>query len=282
MNYGKKFIVEAGSKVRLGKIDPGYTGKHASHESAVEETAKQVERMARLQYLLYADAGQSLLIVLQGLDAAGKDGTIQHLFSGMNPQGLLVASFKQPTRDELAHDFLWRVHRRAPADGQVAIFNRSYYEDVLVVRVHKLVPHSIWSKRYDLINDFEAMLSEHRTRILKFYLHISADEQLDRFKQRLEDPARQWKISDADYTERELWPKYIEAYEDAIERTSTKRAPWYVIPANHKWMRNLAISQIVADAMDDMGLKLPRPHVDLSVIRRKYHAATNDSKGHKR
>jgi PPK2 family polyphosphate:nucleotide phosphotransferase len=282
MNYGKKFLVEPGSKVRLGKIDPDHTGKHASHESAVEETAKQVERMARLQYLLYADAGQSLLIVLQGLDAAGKDGTIQHLFSGMNPQGLFVASFKQPTRDQLAHDFLWRVHRRAPADGQVAIFNRSHYEDVLVVRVHKLVPHSVWSRRYDLINDFEAMLTEHRTRILKFYLHISADEQLERFKQRLEDPARQWKISDADYTERELWPKYIEAYEDAIERTSTKRAPWYVIPANHKWMRNLAISQIVADTMDDMGLKLPRPRVDLSVIRRKYHAATNDSKGHKR
>jgi PPK2 family polyphosphate:nucleotide phosphotransferase len=277
MNYGKKFIVEPGSKVRLGKIDPGYTGKHESHETAIKETAKEVERMDRLQYLLYADAGQSLLIVLQGLDAAGKDGIIRHLFTGMNPQGTFVADFKQPTKEELAHDFIWRVHSSAPADGQVVIFNRSHYEDVLVVRVHKLAPHSIWSKRYDLINDFEAMLSQHRTRVLKFYLHISPDEQLSRFKQRLDDPARQWKISEADYTERELWPKYIEAYEDAIERTSTKQAPWYVIPSNHKWFRNLAISQIVGNAMEEMGLKLPPPRVDLAVIRRKYHAAKSEA-----
>jgi PPK2 family polyphosphate:nucleotide phosphotransferase len=273
MNYGKKFIVEPGSKVRLGKIDAGYSGKHESHETAIKETAKEVERMGRLQYLLYADASQSLLIVLQGLDAAGKDGTISHLFTSVNPQGTFVADFKQPTKEELSHDFLWRVHSRAPADGEAVIFNRSHYEDVTIVRVHKLVPHSIWSKRYDLINDFETMLSEHRTRILKFYLHISPDEQLARFKQRLDDPARRWKISESDYTERELWPKYIDAYEDAIERTSTKRAPWYVIPSNHKWFRNLAISQIVGNAMEDMGLKLPAPRVDLAVIRRKYHAA---------
>jgi PPK2 family polyphosphate:nucleotide phosphotransferase len=275
MNYGKKFIVEPGSKVRLGKIDAGYSGKHESRDTAIKETTKDVERMGRLQYLLYADAGQSMLIVLQGLDAAGKDGTIRHLFTGMNPQGTFVADFKQPTKEELSHDFLWRVHARAPADGEVMIFNRSHYEDVLIVRVHKLVPHSVWSKRYDLINEFEAMLIEHRTRILKFYLHISPDEQLARFKQRLDDPARRWKISESDYTERELWPKYIDAYEDAIERTSTKQAPWYVIPSNHKWFRNLAISQIVANAMEDMGLKLPAPRVDLAVIRRKYHAAKN-------
>jgi PPK2 family polyphosphate:nucleotide phosphotransferase len=279
MNYGKKFIVEPGAKVRLGKIDPGYSGKHESRETAVKEIAKDVERMDALQYLLYADAGQSLLIVLQGLDAAGKDGAIRHLFTGMNPQGTFVADFKQPTKEELSHDFLWRVHARAPANGEVVIFNRSHYEDVLIVRVHKLVPHSVWSKRYDLINDFEAMLSEHRTRILKFYLHISEDEQLARFKQRLDNPARQWKISESDYTERELWPKYIDAYEDAIERTSTKQAPWYVIPSNYKWFRNLAISQIVADAMEDMGLKLPAPRVDLAVIRQKYHAAKREARG---
>ncbi len=273
MNYWKKFIVEPGSKVRLGKIDPAYAGKHESHESAVEETAKQVERMSRLQYLLYADARQSLLIVLQGLDAAGKDGTIRHLFTGLNPQGTFVFPFKQPTKEELAHDFLWRTHRVAPGEGEVVIFNRSHYENVLVVRVHKLVPRSVWSKRYDLINDFERMLAENRTRILKFFLHISPEEQLARFRQRLDDPERRWKISESDYTERELWPKYLEAYEDAIALTSTKRAPWYVIPSNHKWFRNLAISQIVADAMDDMGLKLPPPRVDLAVIRRKYHAA---------
>jgi len=273
MNYRKKFLVEPGSKVKLGKIDPGFTGKHQSRDSTVAEIAKQVERIDRLQYLLYADAGQSLLIVLQGLDAAGKDGTIRQLFSSMNPQGVSVAAFKQPSKEELAHDFLRRAHLHAPADGEVAIFNRSHYEDVLAVRVHKLVPRPVWSKRYDLINDFEQMLTAHRTCILKFYLHISPEEQLERFRQRLDDKARQWKISENDYTERELWPKYIEAYEAALALTSTKRAPWYVIPANHKWFRNLAISQIVADTMDEMGLKLPSPRVDLSVIRRKYHAA---------
>jgi PPK2 family polyphosphate:nucleotide phosphotransferase len=273
MNYGKKFVVKHGSKVRLGKIDPSYAGKHASRETAVAETAKQVERIDRLQYLIYAGASRSLLIVLQGLDAAGKDGVVRHLFTGVNPQGTKVFAFKEPTREELAHDFLWRVHRCTPGKGEVAIFNRSHYEDVLVVRVHKLAPRSVWSRRYDVINDFETMLVENGTQILKFYLHISEDEQLERFRQRLEDPARRWKISESDYTERELWPKYIEAYEDAIALTSTKQAPWYVIPSNHKWFRNLAISQIVADTMDDMGLKVPPPRVDLSAIWKKYHAA---------
>lgn len=273
MNYGKKFIVEPGSKLRLGKIDPGYSGKHESPETAKEEIAKEMARMDRLQYLLYADASQSLLIVLQGLDASGKDGVIRHLFTGMNPQGTRVFAFKQPTHEEMAHDFLWRVHRRAPANGEVVIYNRSHYEDVLAVRVHKLVPRSVWSKRYELINDFEEILNENGTRILKFCLHISPNEQLDRFRQRLDDPARQWKISDSDYAERKLWPRYIKAYEEAIEKTSTKRAPWYVIPSNHKWFRNLVISQIVADAMDDMDLKLPKPRVDAAAARRKYHAA---------
>jgi PPK2 family polyphosphate:nucleotide phosphotransferase len=281
MNYGKKFLVEPGSKVRLGKIDPSYSGKHETRKAAAEETAKQVERMDRLQYLLYADASRSLLIVLQGLDAAGKDGVIRHLFTGMDPQGTRVSSFKEPTKEELAHDFLWRVHVRAPAKGEVAIYNRSHYEDVLIVRVHGLVKRPVWSERYDLINNFEKMLDENGTRILKFYLHISPDEQLARFRQRLDDPARHWKISDADYSERELWPKYIEAYEEAIARTSTKRAPWYVIPSNHKWFRNLAISQIIADAMDEMGLKPPKPRVDLAAIRRKYHAAKREADGGK-
>jgi PPK2 family polyphosphate:nucleotide phosphotransferase len=282
MNYCRKFVVEPGSKLRLDKIDPGYTGKHKSRETAAKDTAKEIGRMDRLQYLLYADASQSLLIVLQGMDAAGKDGVVRHLFTGMNPQGTRVSDFKQPTREELAHDFLWRVHRRTPANGEVVIYNRSHYEDVLIARVDKLVPRSVWSKRYDLINDFEKMLSEHRTCILKFFLHISADEQLDRFRTRLDDPTRRWKISDSDYSVRELWPKYMEAYEEAITRTSTKRAPWYVIPSNHKWFRNLAISRIVADAMDEMRLKLPRPHVDLTAIRRKYHAAEREADGKKK
>lgn len=273
MDYRKRFAVIPGSKVQLARIDPGFTGENGNRERAATETREQVARMERLQYRLYADASQSLLVVLQGLDAAGKDGTIRHLFSGMNPQGVSVFAFKEPTEPELEHDFLWRVHRHAPGNGEVVIYNRSHYEDVLVARVHKLVARQVWSKRYDLINAFEQMLAENRTRILKFYLHISPGEQLARFKQRLDDPARHWKISESDYSERALWPQYIEAYQDALAATSTSWAPWFVIPADHKWFRNLAISQIVADAMDDMGLKLPPPHVDLAEIRRKYHAA---------
>jgi PPK2 family polyphosphate:nucleotide phosphotransferase len=196
----------------------------------------------------------------------------------MNPQGTFVYGFKQPSRDEAAHDFLWRAHQRTPGKGEVVIFNRSHYEDVLVVRVHKLVPQSVWSKRYDLINDFETMLSQNGTTILKFFLHISPEEQLSRFKQRLDDPARHWKISESDYSERELWPKYVDAYEDAMKLTSTKRAPWYIIPANQKWFRNLAVSQIIADTMDEMGLELPPTRVDISDIRRKYHAAEREEK----
>jgi PPK2 family polyphosphate:nucleotide phosphotransferase len=273
MDYRKKFVVEPGAKVQLAEIDPSYTGKHESHEDALPEIQKHVARMDALQYLLYADANQSLLIVLQALDAAGKDGVVRHLFSGMNPQGTAVHGFKQPSAEEAAHDFLWRAHLRTPGKGEVVIFNRSHYEDVLVVRVHKLVPKSVWSKRFDLINDFERMLARNGTRILKFFLHISPEEQLARFKERLEDPARNWKISESDYSERELWPQYVEAYEEALERTSTKHAPWFVIPANHKWFRNLAASRIIADTMEDMGLKLPPTRVDLSEIRRKYLAA---------
>ena len=277
MDYRKKFAVEPGKKVRLSRIDPSYTGKHETHDKALPEIQKNVERMDKLQYLLYADGSQSLLVVLQALDAAGKDGTIRHVFSGMNPQGTFVYGFKQPSREEAAHDFLWRAHARTPGRGEVVVFNRSHYEDILVVRVHKLVPHSVWSKRYELINDFETMLSRNGTTILKFFLHISPQEQLARFKQRLDDPSRHWKISESDYSERELWPQYVDAYEDAMKLTSTRHAPWYIIPSNHKWFRNLAVSQIIADTMDDMGLKLPPTRIDLVEIRRKYHAAQREA-----
>jgi PPK2 family polyphosphate:nucleotide phosphotransferase len=273
MDYRKAFLIEPGSKLHLSNIDASYSGKHETHEKARSKIQAHVERIGELQYLLYADGKQSLLVVLQALDAGGKDGVIRHVFSGMNPQGTFVFGFRQPSQDEAAHDFLWRAHLRAPGKGQVVIFNRSHYEDVLVVRVHKLVPHSVWSKRYALINDFESMLSQNGTTILKFYLHISPEEQLERFRQRLEDPSRHWKISENDYSERERWPQYVQAYEEAMALTSTKHAPWYVIPSNHKWFRNLAVSQIVADTMDDMGLKLPPTHVDIADIRRKYHAA---------
>jgi PPK2 family polyphosphate:nucleotide phosphotransferase len=278
MDYRKKFMVEPGAKVRLSKIDASYTGKDETHEQALAEIQTHVERMDKLQYLLYADNHQSLLVILQALDAAGKDGVIRHLFSGMNPQGTSVFGFKQPSKYEAAHDFLWRAHLRTPGTGEVVVFNRSYYEDVLVVRVHKLVPDSVWSKRYDLINDFEKTLSQNGTTILKFFLHISPEEQLSRFKQRLDDPSRHWKISETDYSERELWPQYMEAYEDAIALTSTKHAPWYIIPANHKWFRNLAVSQIIADTMDEMGLQLPATQVDIAEMRRKYHAAEREEK----
>jgi PPK2 family polyphosphate:nucleotide phosphotransferase len=276
MSYRERFAVEPGTRVRLSKIDASFTGKYDNHEEAAAEIQNHVERMDQLQTLLYADGAKSLLVVLQALDAAGKDGVIRHLFTGMNPQGTFVFGFKQPSKYEAAHDFLWRVHLRTPGRGEVVIFNRSHYEDVLVVRVHNLVERSVWSKRYDLINNFEEMLSLNGTTIVKFFLHISRDEQLARFKQRLDDPSRQWKISETDYSERELWPDYVDAYEDAIAATSTKHAPWYIIPANHKWFRNLAVSQIVADTMDEMGLKLPPTHVDLADIRRKYHAAERE------
>ena len=188
MDYRKEFGVAPGNRIRLDRIAPSYTGKHASHDKALQVIQRDIARMDRLQYLLYADGRQSVLIVLQALDAGGKDGVVRHLFSGMNPQGVSVACFKQPTRYEAAHDFLWRAHQHAPGRGEVAIFNRSHYEDVLVVRVHKLVPKQVWRKRYELINDFEKMLDRNGTRILKFYLHISPEEQLARFKQRLDLP----------------------------------------------------------------------------------------------
>jgi PPK2 family polyphosphate:nucleotide phosphotransferase len=273
-NYLKKLIIEPDTKVKLSDIDPDYHGKHESHESALPEIQKHVQKMEQLQYLMYAEKKHSLLIVLQGLDAGGKDGVVRHVITGMNPAGCEVIGFKQPTPDDLSHDFLWRVHPHVPDKGEVAIFNRSHYEDVLVVRVHKLVPEKVWSARYDLINDFEKLLTvENNTTILKFFLFISKDEQLSRFKRRLDDPARQWKISDSDYKERDYWDDYIDAFEDMLHKTSTKHAPWFVIPSNHKWFRNLAISQIIAQTLEDLKMKPPQPTVDIAAIRKKYHAA---------
>ena len=273
-DYLKKLIVEPGSKIRLKHFDPGYHGKHESRESALPEIQKNLQRMEELQYLMYAENKHSLLIVLQGLDAAGKDGVVRHVLTGMNPSGCIAVNFKQPTAQELAHDFLWRVHPHVPAKGSVAIFNRSHYEDVLVARVHNLVPEKVWSKRYDQINDFEQLIStENNTTILKFFLYISKQEQLARFKKRLDDPARQWKISESDYSEREYWKGYIEAFEDVLTKTSTDRAPWFIIPSNHKWFRDLSISQIITRTMEEMDMQFPKPTVNLAEIRRKYHQA---------
>ncbi len=273
MDYRKKLIVAPGSKVRLHDIDPAFHGEHETHAAAFADLQKEVARLTHLQYVLYAEKKHAVLVVLQGIDAAGKDGTCWHVLTAMNPQGTTVTGFKQPSEEERAHDFLWRINQHTPGLGQVTVFNRSHYEDVLVVRVHKLVPREVWSRRYTQINDFETRLVDHGTTIIKFFLYISPEEQLERFRQRLDDPHRQWKISDADYKERAFWGKYIAAYEDMLEKCSTKHAPWYVIPSNHKWFRNLAVSQIIADTLEDLGMRMPKPTVDLETIRQQYHAA---------
>jgi PPK2 family polyphosphate:nucleotide phosphotransferase len=274
MKYLNRFRVHPGDKVRLKDIDPGFKGQHESHKEAAKEIERDREKLRSLQALLYADRSHSLLICLQGLDAGGKDGTISHILGAMNPQGCSVTGFRQPTPEEQSHDFLWRIHRATPARGQVAIFNRSHYEDVLVVRVHKLVPREVWSRRYDEINTFEKELVEDTsTHILKFYLHISKKEQLKRFEQRLDDPMKQWKISESDYKERAYWGDYTKAYEEALARCSTRRAPWFVIPSDHKWFRNLAIARIVVEHLEALGMKVPKPTVDLEHVRREYHAA---------
>jgi PPK2 family polyphosphate:nucleotide phosphotransferase len=276
VNLAKRLKVEPGSKVKLSDIDPDFHGAHKSEDEAKAELQHNLNRITELQRKLYADRRHCLLIVLQGIDGAGKDGTCWHVVSAMDPQGVSVTGFKQPSAEERDHDFLWRVHPHAPGLGQVAVFNRSHYEDVLVVRVHDLVPKHVWKQRYDFINDWERLLvDEKNTTILKFFLYISKEEQLSRFKDRLDDPARQWKISDSDYSERKLWDKYIEAFETAISKCSTKHAPWFVIPANHKWFRNLAVSEIVVRAMEDMNLSLPKPTVDLQQIRKLYHQAAD-------
>jgi PPK2 family polyphosphate:nucleotide phosphotransferase len=276
VNLAKRLKVEPGSKVKLSDIDPDFHGAHKSEDDAKAELQHNLNRITELQRKLYADRRHCLLIVLQGIDGAGKDGTCWHVVSAMDPQGVSVTGFKQPSAEERDHDFLWRVHPHAPGLGQVAVFNRSHYEDVLVVRVHDLVPKHVWKQRYDFINDWERLLvDEKNTTILKFFLYISKEEQLSRFKDRLDDPARQWKISDSDYSERKLWDKYIDAFETAISKCSTKHAPWFVIPANHKWFRNLAVSEIVVRAMEDMNLSLPKPTVDLQQIRKLYHQAAD-------
>lgn len=266
-------MVKSGEKPKLRKVDPSFTGDHETENDAAGETAHYLTRLASLQHLLYASGQASLLIVLQGLDGSGKDGTMSHVMAVFNPQGAAVTGFKVPTSEERAHDFLWRVHPHTPSKGAIAIFNRSHYEDVLVPRVHGQIDRKACAARFRSIRAFERLLHANGTQILKFYLHISKAEQLARFERRLDDPKRNWKISEADYVEREYWDAYTDAYEDAIAATSRKRAPWFVIPANHKWFRNLAVSQIVASALEGLHLTYPKPSVDLADIRRRYHAA---------
>jgi len=273
MSYASKFRVEPGAKINLDKMSTDFKPEDLDRDQVEERFRKLTDELRDLQHLMYAEDRHSLLIVLQGRDAAGKDGTIRHVFGPMNPQGTRVTSFKVPSKEEMAHDFLWRCHMAAPKRGTVGIFNRSHYEDVLVVRVHDLVPKHIWSKRFDHINAFERLLADAGTVILKFYLHIDRDEQLERFKKRMDNPKKNWKISDADYAERPFWDAYTEAFEDALSQCSTDFAPWFIIPANRKWARNLVIADIVAETMKGLGMHFPEPEVDMQEIRRKYHEA---------
>lgn len=272
MNYSQHFLVKHGSRVKLNAIDPDFKDKHETKKDALKIIERNNSWLRELQELLYAENKRSLLICLQAIDSGGKDGTIRHVLGAMNPQGCKVASFRQPTSLERDHDFLWRAHRDVPAKGEVTIFNRSHYEDVLVVRIHDLVPKPVWSKHYDQINDFEQCLSENGTHIIKFFLHISKDEQLKRFEERLDDPTKHWKINESDYTERERWNEYMAAFEDMLSKCSTEYAPWFVIPANHKWFRDLAVSQIMVEYLEGLHMKFPPPSVDIDQICKKYHA----------
>lgn len=278
MNFSKKFIVQPGSSIRLKDLGPSFSKKNIEKISSIQEIKKLQEKMDEYQFRLFTEKKHSMLIVLQAPDAGGKDGVVRHVISSMNPQGCRVVSFKQPTPEELTHDFLWRIERQVPKPGEVVIFNRSQYEDVLVVRVHDLVPKEVWSNRYEQINNFEKRLTENGTHILKFFLHISKEEQLRRFKQRLDDPTRQWKISEADYTEREYWKNYETAYEEALSKCSTKESPWFIIPSDHKWFRNLAISKIIVETMEKFGIEFPEPSVNIEDIRSKYHTAVDEGR----
>jgi PPK2 family polyphosphate:nucleotide phosphotransferase len=258
-----RYRVEPDEDVSLTDHDPGATDSYDDADEAREELAGLVEHIADLQARLYAEDQRSLLVVLQGIDAAGKDSTVAHVFRGTNPQGVRVLTFKEPSNEESAHDFLWRYHLHTPARGMIHVFNRSHYEDVLVVRVKGLVEEERWRSRYDSINDFESMLARERTTIVKFFLHISKDAQLDRFRERLEREDKHYKFSSNDVRERRNWDAYQEAYEDMLRCTSTERAPWYVVPSDHKWYRNLVVARTVAGVLEGMDPKWPEPEEDL-------------------
>ncbi len=273
MDHQQPFRVKPGARMRLEEVDSAFKGVHGDREAAEQESARYRLRLRDLQAVLYAERRHSLLICLQGMDTAGKDGTISHVLGAMNPQGCRAVAFREPTAEEQAHDFLWRVHRQVPMQGEVVIFNRSHYESVLIERVHELVPKKVWSRRYDKINAFEQGLADNGTLILKFFLHISKKKQLKRFKDRLDDPSKRWKISAADYQEREYWDDYQEAYEEALSRCSTEGAPWFIIPSDHKWFRDLAVARIVVEQLEALKMAYPEPTVDIEKIRAEYHAA---------
>ena len=264
MSDRERFAVEPGVPFKLSERDPGdKRGAPGDKKATREVVAGLLDELAPLQERLYAESRQSLLVVLQAMDAGGKDGTVKHVFTGTNPQGVHVTSFKQPTPEELAHDFLWRVHANVPPRGFIGIFNRSHYEDVLIARVHELVEEPGWRRRYRHINHFESLLADADVRIVKLFLHISRDEQADRMRKRLEDPTKNWKFRRADLAERARWDEYMAAYEEAIARTSTEHAPWYVIPANHKWYARVAVQELLTEALEDIDPQWPKATYDI-------------------
>ena len=259
-------VLRPGRAFRLRDVDPDDARGIDSPEEAKERLAEDIDRLRKLQRLLYADGRHALLIVLQAMDTGGKDGTIRHVMSGLNPAGCDVTSFKVPSAEEQAHDFLWRIHHAVPAHGMIGVFNRSHYEDVLVVRVHGLVPEDVWKARYRQINQFERHLSENNVTILKFYLHISKAEQAARLRARIADKTKNWKFSEADLEERKLWKEYMAAFEDALNQCSTPWAPWHVVPANKKWARDAMIARAMVKTLESLPLRPPKSKVDLSKI----------------
>jgi len=254
-----RYRVEPGEHFSITEHDAADLDSFDDRDEVVTQFDGLVTQVADLQERLYAEEKRSLLLVLQGIDAAGKDGTVKHVLRGTNPSGVRVYSFRQPTSEEAAHDFLWRYHHATPADGMIHVFNRSHYEDVLVVRVKDLAPEELWRSRYDSINDFERMLVREGTTILKCFLHISRERQLEKFRERLERPRKYWKWSDNDIKEREHWDEYQRAYEDAINATSTPWAPWYVVPADHRWFRNYVVARVLAAMLGAMNPQFPEP-----------------------
>ena len=261
------FIVKPGSRVDLTRIDPRETFGFSDKDAAAKHIEGNVKRLFDAQRRLWAENKRALLIVLQGMDTSGKDGTIRHCMTGLDPSGVKVVSFKRPTEKELDHDFLWRVHAQAPGKGEIGVFNRSHYEDVLVVRVHGLIDMRTCRRRYEHIRAFESLLADSGVMVLKFFLHISKDEQKARLEERLADPTKNWKFEEGDLAERRKWDEYQRAYEDAMGATSTAAAPWFIVPSDRKWFRNLCVSQVIAETVESLKIQYPKPHVDVKKVK---------------
>ena len=279
MDY-KKYRVPGKGKISLKDYDPNDSSEFNGNKDKGKEALLKVNKdIEALQEQMFAEGKRRLIVLVQAMDTAGKDGVIRHVFEGVNPSGVRVAAFKTPTPIELSHDYIWRVHKQTPGKGEIVIFNRSHYEDVLVVRVHSLVPKEVWSRRFDHINNFEKMLVDEGTTILKFFLNIDLQEQAQRFLARVEDPTKQWKFNPGDLEERKLWAQYMEAYEDVLNKTSTEFAPWYVIPSNKKWYRNLLIANILRDTLKGFEMRYPEPPADIESYHKKLLEMTLSKEG---